>query len=371
MKQEEKKELVKRQAVTALVSASQTLFFDIEKFEHAQRVAKMLSQSTLIPDHFRNNVGNCVIALNYAERIKADPFMVMQALYVVHGRPGIEGKLVIALVNQCGRFEPLDFEFSEDRKSCTAIAKDIKSGKILRGTTITWEMVQAEGWASKNGSKWQTMPEQMYRYRAAAFFARVYCPEVLLGMQTIEEIEDFVDLKKRPNGSYVAPEKPPVDGAALKTEINGKLEAMKKQGVHQEGFEDPIPPSPATSESKPWNPLAEPLQERYGEEKRNALSDAAKHMGVSANTMKLTARKAHEYLLGLARDEELKEDSGMTDEDIKDAALKTLEHALEQEFQRDPSSYRAAQNKTGINHPSNYEEGRRLLDEIIEIKGDN
>ena len=76
MKTEEKKEMVKAQAVTALVSASQTLFFDIEKFEHAQRVAKMLSQSTLIPEHFKNNIGNCVIALNYAERIGADPWAI-------------------------------------------------------------------------------------------------------------------------------------------------------------------------------------------------------------------------------------------------------------------------------------------------------
>ena len=43
---------------------------------------------------------------------------------------------------------------------------------------------------NKNGSKWKTMPEQMLKYRAAAFFARTECPEVLMGFQTAEETED-------------------------------------------------------------------------------------------------------------------------------------------------------------------------------------
>ena len=176
MDTEQTKELIRGQATNALVHAGSSLFFDPVKFEMAQRIARMLTTSTLVPEHFRNNIGNCVIALNYAERINADPFMVLQNLYVVHGKPGIEAKLVIALVNQCGRFEPLEFE--ETTESCTAFAKELKSQKVLKGPTVDMKMVKAEGWLSKNGSKWQTMPQIMFRYRAATFFARTYCPEV-------------------------------------------------------------------------------------------------------------------------------------------------------------------------------------------------
>ena len=49
-------------------------------------------------------------------------------------------------------------------------------------------MVKAEGWITN--SKWKSMPEQMLAYRAAAFFARVYCPESLMGLQTYEEVID-------------------------------------------------------------------------------------------------------------------------------------------------------------------------------------
>ena len=167
---------------------SQSIFLNKTAFEQAFRVANMLAASTIVPEHFQENVGNCMIALNFAHRIKADPFMVMQSLYVVHGKPGIEGKLVIALINQCGRFRPLQFEEGQD--FCYAYAKDIKSDEILEGTKITLKMVKAEGWYDKKGSKWKTIPDQMYRYRAAAFFARTHCPEVLLGMQTKEELID-------------------------------------------------------------------------------------------------------------------------------------------------------------------------------------
>ena len=59
-------------------------------------------------------------------------------------------------------------------------------------------MAKAEGWYSKKDkygnetSKWQTMPELMLAYRAAAFFARVYIPNALMGCAVEGEAEDIV-----------------------------------------------------------------------------------------------------------------------------------------------------------------------------------
>lgn len=55
------------------------------------------------------------------------------------------------------------------------------------------EMADKEGWTKKNGSKWQSMPSQMLRYRAAAFWQRVYCPEISMGLITKEEADDIQD----------------------------------------------------------------------------------------------------------------------------------------------------------------------------------
>jgi hypothetical protein len=58
------------------------------------------------------------------------------------------------------------------------------------------DMAEKEGWLKKNGSKWQTMPQVMLRYRAASFFARMNCPELSIGLYSKEELDDFTPIKK-------------------------------------------------------------------------------------------------------------------------------------------------------------------------------
>lgn len=181
-----------------------SLLLDVARFEHAQRVGKMLASSTMIPDHFKNNIGNCVIALNFAERVGIDPFMAMQKMYVIHGKPGIEAQLAIALINRSGIFGPLQYDAKGEgmKKECTAYAMHLETKKELRGQTVSMEMVKAEGWYDKKGSKWKTMPDLMFKYRSAMFFARLYCPEALLGMYSKEELQDSHTLTKQADGSY-------------------------------------------------------------------------------------------------------------------------------------------------------------------------
>jgi hypothetical protein len=69
-------------------------------------------------------------------------------------------------------------------------------------------MAQDEGWMSKAGSKWKTMPQLMLQYRAAMFFTRAYCPEALLGMHTREELYDM-DMQETTPGTFEPQE--PVD----------------------------------------------------------------------------------------------------------------------------------------------------------------
>jgi len=180
--------------ITKIENTSLQAFSNNENFETAQRIAKMLSQSDLVPATFKNNVANCVIALNMANRIGADPLMVMQHLYIVHGKPSWSSTFLIAAINGSGKFKaPLRFAISGegDKKKCTAWTYDL-TGEKLESPEITIEMATKEGWMTKSGSKWQTMPDLMMRYRAAAFFSRLYCPEITMGMQTMEEIQDAV-----------------------------------------------------------------------------------------------------------------------------------------------------------------------------------
>ena len=204
-------------------------FGSLQSFELMQRAAKLLSSSTLVPAAYRafdekkgdnpNALANCVVALNMAQRMGADPLMVMQNLYIVEGRPSWSSQWIIAAINGCGRFSPLRFELKNlgekdveyevtkwvnrervttkhkatvQNLECVAWAIERETGERITSPAVNIEMAVKEGWYGKSGSKWQTMPEVMLRYRTASFFGKLYAPELLMGLQTVEEMQDIV-----------------------------------------------------------------------------------------------------------------------------------------------------------------------------------
>ena len=179
-------------------------FSNQSNFELAMRTAKLLSQSSLVPKNFQGEKGiaDCVIAINMAQRMNADPLMVMQNLYVVYGKPSFSSQFLISTFNILKEFSRLKFEYNDqdgDRRACRAYATEMRTGEVCYGSWVSLTMAKAEGWYGKSGSKWQTMPDQMMMYRAASFFIRVYAPEISMGMQTTEEIYDVYDKEKENN----------------------------------------------------------------------------------------------------------------------------------------------------------------------------
>jgi len=162
-------------------------------FALAQREAQALASSSLVPKAFIGNVSNCLIAMNLARRIGADPLMVMQNLDVIHGRPSFRASFLIACVNMCGRFTPLRYRMEGEgmEKNCVAYATDKETGDVIEGPPVSMQMAKDEKWSTKDGSKWKTMPDLMLRYRAAAFFARTTAPELTMGLHTTEEMVDI------------------------------------------------------------------------------------------------------------------------------------------------------------------------------------
>jgi hypothetical protein len=236
----------------ASLPAVQMGFANSQSFELMQRAAKMLTHSTLVPVAYRarteikeygkvtgyednpSGLSNCVVALNMAQRMGADPLMVMQNLYIVEGRPSWSSQFIIAAINSCGKYSPLRFDLSKAgdleevtymatewqdqpnggrakkvsvekkvkvrHQTCVAWAIEKETGARLESPTISIQMAIDEGWLTKNGSKWMTMPEVMLRYRSAAFFGKLYAPELLMGLQTAEEAQDIIDLEVQADG---------------------------------------------------------------------------------------------------------------------------------------------------------------------------
>ena len=205
------------QETMALVQATQALtpaaaFLDKNGFELMQRGARLLASSSLVPKEYQGNIANCFVALNMALRMQADPLMVMQNLHIIQGRPSWSSQFLIATFNTCGRFSALRYEWvgepGTDDWGCRAWAIERATGEKLVGATVTIGIAKREGWYDKNGSKWRTMPQQMLMYRAAAWFVRAYAPEIAMGLHTVEELQDIVDL---PASEYTVQDKPVSD----------------------------------------------------------------------------------------------------------------------------------------------------------------
>ena len=90
-----------------------------------------------------------------------------------------------------------------EEMACRCSAVEKASGKTVTGPAVTMAMAKAEGWSTKQGSKWKTMPELMLRYRAAAMFGRLYVPDLLVGIQSQEEVVDIepVNVSEQPAAS--------------------------------------------------------------------------------------------------------------------------------------------------------------------------
>lgn len=271
-------------------------FDTAEGFALMQRGAHLLTNSTIVPAAYRNQIEkkkpgggvdildnpagmpNCVVALNMAQRMGADPLMVMQNLYIVEGRPAWSSQYIIASINACGKYSPLRFAIEDLGEKdveyvrykwegpqgnkrrienivktsikdmrCIAWATEKATGERLESPPVTIELAVKEGWFGKEGSKWQTMPEVMLRYRAASFFGKLYAPELLMGIQTAEEVHDTTyDLERANDGTFA------VSLADMKSEAVPQPEG--KASVPEACTPAPVSPSVPTSPSTQEEP---------------------------------------------------------------------------------------------------------------------
>lgn len=215
-------------------------FFNPVQFETMQRVCKMFSSSELVPDMYKESatnpapkaMANCMIAIEMAQRIGASPLMIMQNMVIIYGRPSWSSKFLVATVNTCGRFNPLQYKIENkgklgkvkyidyvwqsntngpggkkvpvekefdgtdiDNLVCVAYTTQRGSESVLESAPVSIEMAIQEGWYTKAGSKWKTMTRQMIMYRAASFWTSAYAPELSMGMKTDDEVRDIIDVE--------------------------------------------------------------------------------------------------------------------------------------------------------------------------------
>lgn len=227
-KTEEKKEVAPQtQEHTNMVAdfSDGGIFNSSDSFKLAHQMARAMAQSTIVPTVFQKSEANCMLAISQAQRLGTDPFVVVNNMYPIQGKITWKSEFIIAMINASGKFDT-ELQFEEEEKdgkpySCTCFT--FKDGRKITGIKVTMDMANAEGWTTKNGTKWKNMPQLMLRYRAATFFGRFNAPEITSGLYTVEESEDVIfndrtKVKKATNLNDLVEEENIVDGEVISEE---------------------------------------------------------------------------------------------------------------------------------------------------------
>ena len=300
-------------------------FSSAQNFESAQRMAMALSKASIVPKEYQNNTPNCIIALEIAHRMNASPTMVMQNLYIVHGKPSWSSQFIISAVNSCGRFRPLRFEMTgkkgTDERACIAwtteknveLPSNIRTLEdahkenlpVLEGSEISVKIAKDEGWYGKNGSKWKTLPEQMLRYRAASFFGKLYAPEILMGMQTSEEVEDIgvKDVTPKNNDKFTQAFHDHETGEVIeekpKEKAPSKLDKLLKEEPKKEAKEKSVPKEEVTQKEE-----SKPVEIDAFEKKANEIMQQVKD-AMTMGKLKEVETNNEKHIVALRRDQQI------------------------------------------------------------------
>ena len=196
------------------------IYFDHALFEHTQRVATLFAKSSVVPQHYQNNVSNCFIAVATATRMRIDPFLYMQKSFVLNGKPGTEAQILIAALNQSGLIKGrIQYAYSGEgeQRTCTAFVEDAATG-MRHEYILTLKDALQVGNANRNPN-WKAIPDLMLSYRSATYLIRTYYPEAGMGLLTKDEAEDIEGIKD------ITPKRAPISKIISTTvdELNAKF----------------------------------------------------------------------------------------------------------------------------------------------------
>lgn len=190
------------------ISASNAVF-NVQALGQLTAFADLMAQSAVtVPKHLAGKPADCMAIVMQAMQWGMNPYAVAQKTHLVNGVLGYEAQLVNAVISSSsaiqGRFH---YEYGGDWEKIAG-QKDgrdelglfIRVGAVLRGEAeITWgEPIYLADITTRNSPLWKTAPKQQIAYLAVKYWARLYCPEVILGVYSPDEVEPRTEKEINP-----------------------------------------------------------------------------------------------------------------------------------------------------------------------------
>lgn len=183
---------------TELTTATQGRGLALQTFDDAMRFGKMLADSEFAPKDFRGKPASCVLAVQHGAEIGFGPMQAIQCIAVINGRPSIWGDAALALVMASPVCEYVYETVEGDGDSMVAICEAKRKG-YPKTTTARFSVADAKkaGLWGKSGP-WQSYSRRMLQLRARGFALRDAFPDVLKGLITSEEAQDYANNPESP-----------------------------------------------------------------------------------------------------------------------------------------------------------------------------
>ncbi|MFB4412734.1 RecT family recombinase [Pantoea sp. ANP04] len=189
--------------ITAPVNEADTkaAIFSPSGLQKLQAFAEVMAQGkATVPAHLSGKPADCLAIALQAAQWGMNPYAVAQKTHLVNGALGYEAQLVNAVITSStavqGRFK---YEYGGDWEKFKPGAANasnerglsVRVGAVLKGEAeITWgEWLYMEYVTTRNSPLWKTAPKQQLAYLAVKYWARLYCPDVILGVYTPDEFE--------------------------------------------------------------------------------------------------------------------------------------------------------------------------------------
>ena len=146
------------------------------------RLAELLAASNLLPEAYRKQPANVLVAIEYGRALGLEPMAAIQGINVIKGKPTASASLIGSLVRMAGH--KLRVMADSTQAVCEIVRKD--DPEFVFRTVWTLERAASAG---LTGDQWRKYPDAMLKARAITECARDACPEVLAGVQyTAEEL---------------------------------------------------------------------------------------------------------------------------------------------------------------------------------------
>lgn len=178
-----------------------SLLMNPDYMDRLMKFAEVMASGTVtVPKHLQGKISDCLAITMQSARWGMDPFVVGQKTHIINGTLGYEAQLVNAVITSSnvvnGRF---NYRYGGEWEKIVGLKDNrdesglyIEVGAILRGDTeITWgEAVYLADIQTRNSPLWKTMPKQQIAYLAVKYWSRLYCPEVIMGVYTPDELQE-------------------------------------------------------------------------------------------------------------------------------------------------------------------------------------